>query len=82
MHSQDCVHPDDISPILLEVLRDNPEKVMGWLQNESGCWEILADKAVASRRAQCGHDISKIEQRLVWDRLWWMLDQLKQQIAD
>jgi len=54
---------------------------MGWLRNESGCWAILADAAVASRRAQCGHALADAEVRLVWDRLWWLLDQLKQQSA-
>jgi len=81
-HDPDCSHPDEISPILLEVLRDNPDQVLGWLRYESGCWEVLAEQAVASRRAQCEDAISEPELQLVRDRLWWMLDQLKQQMAD
>jgi len=79
MHSEDCVHPDDLSPAIIGALQDHPKQVMGWLRNESGCWAILADAAVSSRRAQCGHALADAEVRLVWDRLWWLLDQLKQQ---
>ena len=54
----------------------------GRQSRESGCWEVLANQAVASRQAQCEHAISEPELRLVRDRLWWMLDQLKQQLDD
>ncbi len=81
-HGPDCVHPDDLSPLLIQVLQDNPEQVMGWLRKESGCWGLLAKQAVASRQEQCRHPLSDAELRLVQDRLWWLLDNLKDQVAE
>ncbi len=81
-HGPDCVHPDELSPLLIQVLQDHPDQVMGWLHNESGCWGILVNQAVAARRAQCQHPLSEYDLQLVQDRLWWLLDNLKQELAD
>ena len=81
-HSPDCVHPDDLSPLLIQVLQDNREQVMGWLRKESGCWGLLVKKAAVSRQEQRGHPLSDADLKLVQDRLWWLLDSLKRRVAE
>ena len=37
---------DAIDPILTDVVKDNQDKVLGWMNGESGSWGFLAGQAV------------------------------------
>ena len=66
-------------PLLLGIIRDNSEKVVGWMKGQPGCWGFLAGKAVAACRAQKGSPLANQERRLVWRHLWSLLEQIKAQ---
>lgn len=68
---------DSLDPVLANIIRDNREKVVGWIAGEPGCWGFLAGKAVSACRAQLGRPLADQERRLVWHRLWSWLEQLK-----
>ena len=42
---------DTLDSLLSGIIRDNREKVAGWMVGEPGCWGFLAGKAVAACRA-------------------------------
>jgi hypothetical protein len=71
---------DDLDQILDQVIRDHQDKVIGWLKNEPGCWGFLAGKAVAATRQQAERSLTDSERRLVWDRLWWLLENIKREV--
>lgn len=73
---------EDLDQVLTSVIRDNQEKVVGWLRDEPGCWGFLAGKAVAACRQQAGRPLTEPERRLVWSRLWWWLEHIKQEVKD
>ncbi len=68
---------DTLDPLLSGIIKDNQEKVAGWMAGEPGCWGFLAGKAVAACRAQMQRPLADQERRLVWRRLWWWLEQVK-----
>ena len=68
---------DAIDPILTDVVKDNQDKVLGWMNGESGSWGFLAGQAVTTVRFQAGRDLADMERRLVWSRMWWLLEQVK-----
>ena len=68
---------DSLDPVLDDIIRDNREKVIGWVAGEPGCWGFLAGKAVSACRAQLGRPLADQERRLVWHRLWSWLEQIK-----
>lgn len=70
----------NVDPVLGQVVRDHQEKVVGWLKNEPGCWGFLAGQAVAATRRQVGRSLADSERRLVWDRLWWLLENIKREV--
>ena len=75
-----ATHPLDAStldPVLVNIIRDNKEKVAGWMSDEPGCWGFLAGKAVSACRTELGRPLADQERRLVWHRLWSWLEQLK-----
>jgi hypothetical protein len=72
---------DDLDPILGQVIRDHKAKVVGWLKNEPGCWGFLAGQAVTATRQQAERSLTDTERRLVWDRLWWLLENIKREVA-
>lgn len=80
MAGVDLLTVADLDPTLTGVIRDNPEKVIGWLRDEPGCWGFLAGKAVAVCRQQAGRPLTEPERRLVWSRLWWWLENIKRQV--
>jgi hypothetical protein len=80
MAGVDLLTVEDLDPVLTGVIRDNQDKVVGWLRNEPGCWGFLAGKAVAACRQQAGRLLTEPERRLVWSRLWWGLENIKQQV--
>lgn len=63
--------------LLTEVIRENREKVVGWVTGEPGCWGFLAGRAVTACRTQVGRSLADRERRLVWRRLWSWLEQIK-----
>lgn len=80
MSGVDSLTVEDLDPALTSVIRDNQEKVAGWLRDEPGCWGFLAGKAVAACRQQAGRPLTGPERRLVWSRLWWWLEHIKQEV--
>ena len=68
---------DFLDPVLAEIIRDNREKVAGWMAGEPGCWGFLAGIAVRACRVQLGRPLADQERRLVWRCLWSRLEQLK-----
>ena len=68
---------ETLDPLLAGIIRDNQDKVAGWMSGEPGCWGFLAGKAVVACRAQLGRTLAEPERRLVWHRLWWWLEQVK-----
>ena len=70
-----------LDPILTSLVREHRGKVVGWMQDEPGCWGFLAGQAVAACRRELGRSLEELERRLVWDRLWWLLETIKQGVA-
>ena len=68
---------DSLDPVLADIIRDNREKVVGWMAGEPGCWGFLAGKAINACRAHLGRPLADQERRLVWHRLWSWLEQLE-----
>lgn len=68
---------ETLDPVLADVIRDHQEKVTGWMQDQPGCWGFLAGKAINATRQETGRPLADGERRLVWRRLWWMLEQMK-----
>ena len=81
MLEDDILTLEQLAPILGGVVRDNREKVAGWMRDESGCWGYLSGKAVTASRDWLGRPLDDGERRLVWDRLWWVLENLKREIS-
>ena len=77
MSNADPLELDSLNPVLAGIIRDNMEKVAGWMSGQPGCWGFLAGKAVVASRAQLVRSLTEGERRLVWNRLWWWLEQLK-----
>ena len=69
-----------LDPLLTQVVHSHQEKVIGWMRNEPGCWGYLAGQAVSACRAQVDRPLEDDERRLVWDRLWWLLENIKQRV--
>ncbi len=71
----------DIDQLLVDVVKDNWAKVIGWIKVEQGAWGFLAGRAVISVRGHVGRDLTNTERRLVWSRMWNLLEQVKARIA-
>jgi hypothetical protein len=69
--------PATLDALLEGVVREHKDRVVGWLKNEPGSWGFLAGQAVTACRRQLGRPLSQDERRVVWDRLWWWLEQIK-----
>lgn len=69
-----------LDPVLANIIRDNRDKVAGWIANEPGCWGHLAGKAITACRAAIGRPLVDQERRLVWRRLWTYLEHVKAQV--
>ncbi len=67
-----------LDPLLIEVVKEHQDKVVGWMRREPGCWGFLAGKAVVSCRQAMGRPLEDGERRLVWHRLWWLLERIKE----
>jgi hypothetical protein len=71
---------DILDSLLTGVIRDHKAKVVGWMRDEPGCWGFLAGQAVAACRREVGRPLTDAERRLVWDRLWRFLEEIKAQV--
>ena len=71
---------DDIDRILVDVVNDNQDKVVAWIKGESGSWGFLAGQAVVTVRGHAGRDLVDVERRLVWSRMWSLLEGVKARI--
>ena len=71
---------DEIDRILVDVVNDNQDKVVAWLKDESGSWGFLAGQAVVTVRGHAGRDLADFERRLVWSRMWSLLEGVKARI--
>ena len=74
------LEPQNLGPLLEIVVQENREKVVGWMKGEPGCWGFLSGKAVAACRSKAGRSLSDGERRVVWNRFWAMLEQIKNQV--
>jgi hypothetical protein len=72
---------ETLDPVLADVIRNHREKVVGWMLGQPGCWGFLAGKAVVAWRQREGRPLADAERRLVWHRLWWWLEQIKEQVS-
>ena len=70
---------DGLDLTLVTVIRDNQEKVVGWIRQEPGSWGFLAGKAVRACRETKGEPLTDTERRIVWHRMWQLLTELKEQ---
>ena len=69
---------DGLDLTLVSVIKDNREKVVGWIREEPGSWGFLAGKAVRACRERKGEPLTDPERRIVWHRLWELLTELKE----
>ena len=72
---------DEIDLLLVDVVKDNQAKVVDWIKGEQGAWGFLAGQAVIRVRGYVGRDLANAERRLVWSRMWSLLEQVKARIA-
>jgi hypothetical protein len=66
-----------LDPVLTRIVREHQDRVVGWMRDEPGCWGFLAGQAVAAGRTRVDRPLTDQERRLVWDRLWWLLENIK-----
>ncbi len=81
MPEGDALQVEDLDPVLAGVIRGHRDKVVGWIPDEPGCWGFLAGQAVAGCRKQAGRSLSEEERQMVWSRLWWLLENIKREVA-
>ncbi len=81
MPEADALREDDLDPVLTGVILDHRDKVVGWISDEPGCWGFLAGQAVAGCRKQVGRSLSDQERQMVWSRFWWLLENIKREVA-
>ena len=81
MAGDGSLNVEDLDPLLTQVVRNHQEKVIGWMRNEPGCWGYLAGQAVSACRAQVARPLEDAERRLVWNRLWGLLENIKQRVS-
>ncbi len=81
MPEGDALQVDDLDPVLAGVIRGHRDKVVGWIRDEPGCWGFLAGQAVAGCRKQAGRSLSEGERQMIWSRLWWLLENIKREVA-
>ena len=72
---------DEIDRLLVDVVKDNQDKVIGWIKGEPGSWGFLAGQAVITVRGHAGRDLADTERRLVWSRMWWLLEEVRARIG-
>ena len=71
------VNLDDLDRVLVKVITDNKDKVISWFKDEAGSWGFLAGKAVTAYRTELKRGLTEKERRILWARLWSLLETLK-----
>ncbi|MBO55149.1 MAG: hypothetical protein CL886_05745 [Dehalococcoidia bacterium] len=71
------LNDSDLNEILINVLRENQQMVVGLFRNEPGSWGFLAGQGVIACKDHLGRGLTDSERRIVWGRLWWWINQLK-----
>lgn len=77
MHHTGEAEHSQLDEILMRTLADNQGHVAGLFRNEPGSWGYLAGQGVLAYKQHLGRSLTDIERRLVWDRLWWWLGQVR-----
>ena len=67
-----------LDEVLAAVAEAHPDRVEGWLRNEPGHWGFFAGQAVLAVRELVGRSLEEPERRLVWHRMWVVLQQRQQ----
>ncbi len=80
MSDPETFNMDTLAPLLTRVVREHKEKVVGWMRDEPGCWGFLSGQAVSVCREHAGRSLEEAERKLVWDRLWWLLENIKKEV--
>jgi len=77
MHQTGEAEHSQLDEILIRTLTDNQGHVAGLFRNAPGSWGFLAGQGVLGYKQHLGRSLTDIERRLVWDRLWWWLNQIR-----
>ena len=80
MPEQPELDPNTLDRLMVEVVRGNPEQVVGWMTGKPGAWGFLAGQGVLACRKSVDRSLTELERRQVWSRLWWLLEQIKSRI--
>ncbi len=67
----------DLDAVLTRVLEERQADVSAWLRDEPGSWGRLAGQGVLAARRALGRGLADAERRVVWQRLWDRLMELK-----
>lgn len=70
-----------LDALLADVIRENRERVVDWINDVPGSWGFLAGRAVLACREHKEGPLTNSERRIVWHRMWELLTVLKDQIA-
>ena len=77
LSKQPDLDTDTLDRLMVQVVRDNPEQVAGWITGKPGSWGFLAGQGVLACRKSLDRSLTEVERRRVWDRLWWLLERIK-----
>ena len=64
----------ELDAVLERVMQDHPDRVGAWGRSEPGAWGFLAGQGVLAARRLLGRPLSAMERRVVWHRLWLLLE--------
>ncbi len=71
--------PVDLDAVLAAVLAERQADVAAWLRDEPGSWGRLAGQGVLAARRALERGRADAERRVVWQRLWDRLMELKRE---
>ena len=71
------LNDSDLNEILINVLSQNRQSVVGLFRNEPGSWGHLAGQGVVAFRDHLGRGLTDSESRIVCDRWCWWINDLK-----
>lgn len=63
-----------LDAVLERVMLEHPDRVAAWGRSEPGAWGFLAGQGVLAARRLLGRPLSATERRVVWHRLWLLLE--------
>jgi hypothetical protein len=63
---------------IAQTLSEHAETVAAWRLGTPKTWGLLAGQAVLATRRLVGRNLSETERRIVWDRLWRRLQELRE----